>query len=44
MRLKEMNNKESITNAEENSYDREENNTSIRPKGFDDFLGQNNIK
>ena len=36
--------KESIINAEETSYDKEENNNSIRPKGFDDFLGQNNIK
>ena len=36
--------KESITNAEENSYDKQENNNSVRPKGFDDFLGQNNIK
>ena len=36
--------KESITNAEENSYDKQDNSNSIRPKGFDDFLGQNNIK
>ena len=34
--------KESITNAEENSYDKQNNN--IRPKGFNDFLGQENIK
>lgn len=43
--MKEKINKESITNAEENSYDREDKNSSdIRPKGFDDFLGQKNIK
>ncbi|MBW5378336.1 Holliday junction branch migration DNA helicase RuvB, partial [Brachyspira pilosicoli] len=34
--------KESITNSNENSYD--VNNSSIRPKGFNDFIGQENIK
>ena len=34
--------RESITNSNENSYD--VNNSSIRPKGFDDFIGQENIK
>ena len=34
--------KESITNSNENSYD--VNNYSIRPKGFNDFIGQENIK
>lgn len=33
-------NKENITNPNENSYD----NNSIRPRGFNDFLGQENIK
>ena len=35
--------KESIINAEKNSYDKYDNN-SMRPKDFNDFLGQNNIK
>ena len=34
---------QSLTNAEETSYDNLEN-TSIRPKGFYDFIGQDNIK
>lgn len=34
---------QSLINAEETSYDNLEN-TSIRPKGFCDFIGQDNIK
>ena len=34
---------QSLTNAEETSYDNLEN-TSIRPKGFYDIIGQDNIK
>lgn len=34
---------QSLTNAEETSYDNLEN-ASIRPKGFYDFIGQDNIK
>ena len=34
---------QSLTNAEETSYDNLEN-TYIRPKGFYDFIGQDNIK
>lgn len=34
---------QSLTNAEETSYDNLEN-ISIRPKGFYDFIGQDNIK
>ena len=34
---------QSLTNAEETSYDNLEN-TAIRPKGFYDFIGQDNIK
>lgn len=35
--------KESLTNSEETSYDNLEN-SSIRPKSFEDFIGQNKIK